>query len=86
MWVPLDHVMPRSPPSRLFLAVFIQDDEEDGDGDGARDANGRLIVRSEAVHPDGLRRAVEALVERDPGDPAAGVSPAVRLLRWREVR
>ena len=86
LWSALDQVAPRSPPSRLFLAVFVQDDEEDGDGDGARDANGRVMVRSEAVHPDGLRRAVEALVERHPGDPPAGVAPAVRLLRWREVR
>jgi hypothetical protein len=86
LWCALDQVAPRSPPSRLFLAVFIKDDEEDGDGDGARDANGRVVVRSEAVHPDGLRRAVEALVERHPGDPLASVAPAVRLLRWREVR
>jgi hypothetical protein len=86
LWSALDQVAPRSPPGRLFLAVFVQDDEEDGDGDGARDANGRVVVRSEAVHPDGLRRAVEALVARDPGDPARGIAPAVRLLRWREVR
>jgi hypothetical protein len=86
LWSALDQLAPRSPPSRLFLAVFVQDDEEDGDGDGGRDANGRVVVRSEAVHPDGLRRSVEALVARDPGDPARNIAPAIRLLRWREVR
>ena len=86
LWAPFDQIARRSPASRLFLVVFIQDDEEDADGDGGSDSNARVVVRSEAVHPDGLRRAVEALVEREPGDPAGGVAPAVRLLRWREVR
>jgi hypothetical protein len=45
-----------------------------------------VVVRAEAVQPDGLRRAVEALIEREPGEPLRGLAPAVRLLRWREVR
>ena len=86
LWAPFDAIVPRSRASRLFLVVFIQDDEEDGDGDGQRDTNARVVVRSEAVHPDGLRRAVEALVAHEPGDRARAVPPAIRLLRWREVR
>ncbi len=55
-------------------------------GMGRLDVNGRVLVRAEAVQPDGLRRVVEALIEREPGDPVRGLAPAVRLLRWREVR
>ena len=66
--------------------VFVEDDEDEDDGNGSADVNRRVVVRAEAVQPDGLRRAVEALVEREPGDPLRGLAPAVRLLRWREVR
>ena len=70
---------------RFFLLSLTKDDEE-GDGDEGTDLNGVVVVRSEAIRPDGLRRAVEALVAREPGDPAHGIPPAVRVLRWREVR
>jgi hypothetical protein len=66
--------------------VFVEDDEDEEDGNASADVNGRVVVRAEAVQPDGLRRAVEALIERAAGDPLRGLAPAVRLLRWREVR
>ena len=71
---------------QFFLIALIQDDEEDGDRDEATDRNGVVVVRSEAVRPDGLRRSVEALVAREPGDPGHGLPASVRVLRWREVR
>ena len=71
---------------QFFLIAFIQDDEDDGDRDGGTDLNGVVVVRSEAVRPDGLRRSVEALVAREPGDPASGIPASVRVLRWGEVR
>ena len=70
----------------FFLIALLQDDEEDGDRDDATDLNGVVVVRSEAIRPDGLRRSVEALVAREPGDPAHGIPASVRVLRWREVR
>ena len=70
---------------QFFLIALLRDDEEDGDRDEATDLNGVVVVRSEAIRPDGLRRAVEALVAREAGDP--GRHPgSVRVLRWREVR
>jgi hypothetical protein len=86
LWSPLSALLPGPAPGSLYLVVFVQDDEDEEDGDGSVDVNGRVVVRAEAVQPDGLRRAVEALVERQPADPLRGLAPAVRLLRWREVR
>jgi hypothetical protein len=71
---------------RSFLLLALIKDDEDGDADEGSDLNGVVVVRSEAVRPDGLRRAVEALVAREPGAPAHGIPAAVRVLRWREVR
>ena len=86
LWAPLAALLPGSPLGQLYVVVFVQDDEGEEDGNGSADANRRVVVRAEAVQPDGLRRAVEALIEREPGDPLRGLAPAVRLLRWREVR
>ena len=86
LWSPLPALLPAWPSGSLYLVVFVQDDEDEDDGDGAADVNGRVVVRAEAIQPDGLRRVVEALVEREPPDPLRGLAPAVRLLRWREVR
>ena len=86
LWSPLPTLLPGAPPIPLYVVVFIEDDEDEGDGNPSADVNRRVVVRAEAVQPDGLRRAVEALIERDPGDPLRGLAPAVRLLRWREVR
>lgn len=85
LWAPAAALLPTS-PSRLYLVVFVEDDEDDGDGSAMTDLNGRVVVRGEAVQPDGLRRSVEALIERERGDPLRALAPAVRLLRWREVR
>lgn len=86
LWSPLVALLPGSPLSSLYVVVFVEDDEDEDDGNGSADVNGRVVVRAEAIQPDGLRRAVEALIEREPGDPLRGLAPAVRLLRWREVR
>ena len=71
---------------QFFLIVLIQDDEQDGDRDQGTDLNGVVVVRSEAVRPDGLRRSIEALVAREAGDPGHGIPASVRVLRWGEVR
>jgi hypothetical protein len=86
LWSPFAALLPASPITGLYVVVFVQDDEDDGDGDPMTDLNGRVEVRAEAVQPDGLRRTVEALIARERGDPVRGLAPAVRLLRWREVR
>ena len=51
-----------SPP--LYLLVWVADDGSDGDGDPARDSNGRVIVHAEALGSGGARRGVEAVVAR----------------------
>jgi hypothetical protein len=84
LWVSVDAFIPANPPARLYLVVSIEDDEEDGDGDGRVDANGTVVVRSEAIDPGGVNRAVEALVARRPI--AGGGATAVGMLRWREIR
>jgi hypothetical protein len=86
LWSPWSALAGQPGPGRVFVLSFVQDDEDDGDADEATDLNGVVVVRSEAIRPDGLRRVVEALVAREPGDPDHGLPAAVRVLRWREVR
>ena len=96
LWTTFDALVPRDPPSRLYVIVFAADDEEDvGDGD----TNGIVLLRAEAIDPGGLHRTMEALVARPVPEPAAGdgsdvtsaEEPAARpsvvaILTWREVR
>ena len=84
LWSTLDALVPRSPPSPIFIVSFVRDDEGDGDGNGEIDANGILWVRAEAHQPDGARRAVEAVIERRLG--GSPPQAAVMVVRWREVR
>ena len=86
LWSPWDALVPQPWPGPHFLTVHLQDDEGDGDADGDSDLNGVVVVRSEVVRPDGLRRAVEGVVARELGDPDLGTATGVRILRWREVR
>ena len=86
LWSSWDALVAQPVGGQFLLLVFVQDDEQDGDGEGGTDLNGVVVVRSEAARPDGLRRVVEGLVAREPGDPDTGVAPGVRLLAWREVR
>lgn len=95
LWAALDALAPRNPPSRLFVIVWVANDEDDRDGGDAADTNDTVIVRSEAVAADGVRRVAEALVSRQPavGGPylPAAENEAARLARvavlsWREVR
>ena len=86
LWSPWNSLVGQAWAGRFFLVALLQDDEDDGDSDGATDLNGVVVVRSEAIRPDGLRRSVEALVAREPGDPGHGIPASVRVLRWGEVR
>jgi hypothetical protein len=95
LWTPVAAIAPRVPPSRLFLVVWIANDEADVAGGEAADTNGTVTLRAEAIEPGGPRRIVEALVGRHP--PAGGLyggsaapepdrRQRVAILRWREVR
>lgn len=86
LWSAWDALVTQPVRGQIFVVAVVQDDEEDGDADPATDLNGIVVVRSEALRPDGLRRVVEGLLTRVPGDPDHGVPPGVRLLAWREVR
>jgi len=86
LWSAWDAVVSQPQPGQLFLVVFVEDDEEDGDADGTTDLNGIVTLRAETVRPDGLRRVVEVLVAREAGVPALGVPDRIRILHWREVR
>jgi hypothetical protein len=85
-WHSLSGVLNLSATPRLYLVAWIVDDD-DADGNLAEDANDRILVRAEAVTPFGVRKAVQAAVERAPPDPASGVySPGLHMLTWREIR
>lgn len=99
LWAPLPGLVPGAAPDGFFVTVWVADDEADGDGNPDTDLNDRVIVRAEAVQPDGLRRTVEAyavrLLTSDPGgdgeggaegeEPPPGAA-ALGIVSWREVR
>ena len=95
LWTSLDALAPRNPGSRLYVVVWIGNDEEDRDGADSADTNHTVVVRAEALAATGMRRVVEALVARQPltGGPflPGSTSESARLnrvavLSWREVR
>jgi hypothetical protein len=64
----LASLLPAGMPAQpAYLVVWVADDGLDGDGDSARDANGRLLLFVEAHGTAGTRRAVEAVVGRADG-------------------
>jgi hypothetical protein len=87
-WGTFDSLVPFEPPSRLFLIVWVANDEDDGDA--LDDRNQAVLLRAEAVEPSGLRRVVEATVARAapaaPASPGAAATPVVEIVQWREVR
>jgi hypothetical protein len=80
------------PPA--YLLVWVADDGEDRDGDAARDANNKVMVRVEAYGAAGAHRSIEALVMLQvlaapppaDGSPPPPARTAVRVLSSREVR
>jgi hypothetical protein len=86
-WQSLAGLLGLPDAAKYYLVAWIVDDHDDGDGNPAADANGRILVRAEAVTPLGVRKTVEAAVERAPPDPVSGVySPGLHILMWREIR
>lgn len=78
VWGPIASLDPALAASRVHVAVWVADDEEDGDGDPTRDTNGRLRLASAAFGPRGIERRAEATITR--------VEPAPAPLRrddWR---
>jgi hypothetical protein len=99
IWTTFNALVPRDPPSRLFVIVFVADDEEDVVTEGEGDTNGVLLLRAEAIDPSGLHRTVEALIARPAvGQPQKDAETGmaieepqtamsqVAILTWREVR
>jgi hypothetical protein len=94
LWTTLDALAPRDPPSHVFVAVWVGNDEDDPGG-ATTDANDLVLIRAEAFEPAGLRRVVEALIGRQPegaglysGGPLTEEERRMRIgiLSWREVR
>lgn len=96
LWNSLEVLSGSTDPASTFVVVWIANDEADLAGAASADFNDTVLVRSEAAAPNGVRRAVEAVVGRPPV-PAGGLysegsaSEEARLMRvgilgWREVR
>lgn len=84
-WQSLGGLLDLREAPRYYLIAWVIDDPADGDGDPLADSNDRILVRAEAVTPLGVRKAVEAMMERAPPDLVTGVyAPGLRFLTWRE--
>ena len=89
----IDDGLPAPP---VYMAAWVADDPDDGDGDPVRDHNDRLMLRVRACGAGGVCRALlltlargAAAVTADEGLSAGvvrGLSGAVRILSWREER
>lgn len=73
-----------------YLAIWVADDELDGDGNPASDSNGILLLHAEAYGERGGRRVIEAALARVTIEPDGSEVPdegaVTRLVAWREVR
>lgn len=69
-WGPAADLAPGALVSPATIAVWVADDERDGDGDPRRDSNGRLRLRGEAFGPVHGNRAVVATIVRERPSPA----------------
>lgn len=69
---------PGAPAPPAYLIVWVADDGWDGDGDPARDSNGRVLLAADAYGANGTRRRIEAVI----GRPADGI---LRVLSRRSV-
>lgn len=94
LWTTLEALAPTDPPSRVFLVVWVGNDEADASG-AAGDTNGIVLIRSQASHASGIRRAVETRVGRiaegeglETGLPLPEAQRRMRvaILGWREMR
>jgi len=93
LWALFDRVAADGPGSRFFLVVWVANDEDEPADAG--DSNDTVIVRSEAIAPGGVTRAVEAIVSRRQAIPPEGSEDAegdvprpgvIEIVRWRDVR
>ena len=69
----------------VYVAIWVADDPEDGDGNPTTDANGRLLLHAQALGGRGGRRIVEVLVQR-PVSTGLPLPRGLRILSWHEVR
>ena len=75
-WGPLTELAGLPPrDSGAYVAVWLADDPADGDGLPSVDANGTIMLHSEAFGYGGTRRGVDAMIARAPA--------GVRVLSWR---
>ena len=64
-----------SSDSGAYVAVWLADDPADADGSAVADANGVIMLHSEAFGYGGTRRSVDVAIARAP--------TGVRVLSWR---
>jgi hypothetical protein len=95
LWSAFDLLAGRTAPTRLFVVVWVSNDEEDLAGGSAVDTNGAVLVRAEAFERDGVRRIVELRLVRQPEGSGLYSEGSlseeerrmrVAVLKWREVR
>lgn len=75
---PIQQLSAAGPRVPVYLVVWVADDGLDGDGDPARDSNGKIVVHAQAVGSEGVWRAIESTIGRAPGDP-------IRTLSWHRT-
>ena len=72
--------------SVVYVATWVADDPQDGDGNPGVDSNRTVVVHAQAFAAANGRRVIEALVQRPTLAVTGAPSAGVRNVVWREIR
>jgi len=67
----------------MYVALWVADDQSDGDNDPFTDSNHSVALHAESFGPGGVHKILEVNVGRA-GPPEA--PNGVKVLAWRELR
>ena len=76
-------VSTRTINSNMYVALWVADDQSDGDNDPLTDSNHSVALHAESFGPGGVHKILEVNVGRA-GTPEA--PNGVKVLAWRELR
>ena len=86
-WGPAnDWLPPGQLTSPFFVAVWVADDAEDGDGNPLVDANGAIVVHALSIGPIGARRSVEATIRHSQDADGTPLGRGATIVSTRESR
>jgi hypothetical protein len=86
-WQSLNGLLNVTDAPRHYVAAWVLDDRDEGDGNPLVDSNDRISLRVESVSALGVRKTIETLIARAPLDLTTGSrTRGLELLVWTTGR